>query len=335
MSSMETVLSELPEDIRPSATLLWRRAERVTDEATETLLYAYKVLGAVPGDADLLQDCSDMLRTNVAGELSEVVTELDACRSQVDNAWLGAGSDAFRSYMPQLTQSISDLQQSAGDAAEAVSGFRDGMVLLWDRLITRVDRTADEVRLAISAAGGDFTEAAIQVIAIVDDFAGYVEELAESLMDLRCEDHTFGRVLHRAGEPIEALVPSGDGYRLPMPSDLARDAGGWEPAHSNVWYDTRAMAGLTAMLSDSGRRWQAAADSGALVEERFTPEAFGLAGVDFQPRLSVLLQRDVSVFETAGDDMERLADTLRRIGYAWVTADDAVAEELGHGIDED
>lgn len=335
MTAMETVLSELPEDIRSGARLLWRRAERVTDEATETLLYSYKVLGAVPGDTALLQDCSDTLRTNVVGELSEVVAELDACRAQVDNAWTGDGSEAFRAYMPQLTQSIGDLQQSAGDTAEAVSVFSDAMVLLWNRLVNRVDRAADEVRLAVSAGGGDFTEAAIRVIEIVDEFAGYVEDLANSLMDLRCESHAAGQVLNRAFEPIGTLVPAGDGFRLPLPGQQVQETDGWEPAHGNVWYDTRAMAGLTAMLSDSGQRWQTAADSGALVENRITPDAFGLAGLDFQPRLSMVLQRDVSVYESAGGDLEELANTLRRIGSAWVATDDAVAEELSRGIDEE
>ena len=237
--------------------------------------------------------------------------------------------------MPQLTQSLTDLQQSTDDAAEAVDTFRDGMILLWDRLIDRVGRTADEVRLAVSAAGEDFNEAAVHVIEIVDDFAGYVEELANSLMDMRCEMHTAGQILNRAFEPITSLVPSGDGFRLPLPNNQAGQADGWEPAHDNVWYDTRAMAGLTAMLSDSRQQWRAAADSGALAETRFTADAFGLAGLDFQPRLTAVLQRDVSVFTSAGDDMEHVADILRRIGHAWITTDDAVAEELGRGIDDE
>ena len=83
MTAMETVLSELPEDIRQSARLLWRRAERVTTEATETLLYSYKVLGAIPGDTALLSEGSDLLRTSVVSELNEIVTEL----TRVGSSW--------------------------------------------------------------------------------------------------------------------------------------------------------------------------------------------------------------------------------------------------------
>jgi len=331
MTDMMTVLSELPEDLRPGATRLWRRAERVTNEATETLMYSYRVLGAVPGDPELLQDGTDLLRSNVAGGLTQMVTELDSCHSEVSQAWQGYGSESFRQYMPRLTGTISDLQQSATDAATAVAAFQEGLVLLWARLLSRVDRTADEVGLAVVAAGPDRQQAALNVIDLVEEFATYVEELAEALMHLETDDHPAGRTLSQAAEPITGLVEDANGYRLPMPGDeMSSD---WQPVHSNVWVDTRAMAGLTATLSDSGQAWREAARSGEVAKDRFTPDAFGLAGADFQPRLHAVLDRDVSAYQTADRNLDELANTLRRIGHTWIVADDAVAEELSRGLE--
>lgn len=333
MTDMMTVLSELPADLRPGATRLWQRTERVTNEATETLMYSYRVLGAVPGDPELLQDGADLLRSNVADGLAQVATDLNSCHSEVSQAWQGYGSESFRQYMPRLTGTISDLQQSANDTASAVTAFQESLVLLWARLLNRVDRTADEVGLAVVAAGPDRQQAALDVIDLVEQFATYVEELAEALMHMETDSHPAGRTLSQAVEPIAGLVEDAHGYRLPKPGDdMSSD---WQPVHSNVWVDTRAMAGLTATLSDSGQAWREAARSGEVAKDRFTPDAFGLAGADFQPRLHAVLERDVSAYQTADRHLEELADTLRRIGHTWIVADDAVAEELGRGQDQE
>ncbi|GAA4920143.1 hypothetical protein LX16_4633 [Stackebrandtia albiflava] len=330
---MEAVLAELPDDLRPVATRLWRRAGDVTDEVTETLMYAYKVLGEVPGRPESLEAGAGILETGVAVELADVIADLESAHPDVSQSWQGGGSEAFTRYMPRLTEAVSHLHQAVLDTAAAVKAFNVSMTLLWERLLRRVDRSADEVTFAVSAAGPDRVQAAISVIGIVEEFAEYVDQLAESLVALRADSHQAGSLLVSAAEPAPGLTATANGLRLPSPSeDMAEE---WHPTHSQVWLDTRAMASLTAALSDSADCWRAAADSGmTAAREHFTVSAFGLAGVDFQPRVRDMLDRDVETYRGADRQLTELADTLRQIGRVWVSADDAVAEELRRGLDD-
>ncbi|CAM3217717.1 hypothetical protein [Stackebrandtia soli] len=331
--TMRTVLPTLPDDLRPAARLLWERSRVITNDVTETLLLSYKILREIKGSPGQLESGADAFGRRVGDHLAAARSDIDDAYPILAEGWRGGGAEAFMDYVPRLSRAIESAQDSALHTVEAIAAFQASLSALWAKVIERTQQTGGEV-ITVIAEAGDYPLAAVApVIEIVERFSQFVEQLAESLMQLTSDTHAAGDRLRSA--TLESLSPNGSGPRLPEPGENAVAPSGWTPAHTAVELDTAAMARMTSALDDAGEHWDKAAEHSAdIAREQLTPEAFGLAGTHFWDDLHGVLDRDRELYGAADNQVSGLAKTLRRIGAEYAEADDAAATELRRGLED-
>ena len=331
---IETVLQQLPEDLRPAARQLWERSSMITKDVTKTLAASFALLQHLKSDPQRLQGGNDQLTTQLRDQLETAKQELDRAYPAVAQSWSGQSAAMFGSYMPQLLEAIQSCKDNVDNVAEAVNMFHDSVATLWTAVVERTRRTTAEVVAAVAVGDNQPFLAAAPVMEVIERYADYIEELTKTLLELTSDQHAAGTKLTEAGATPPGWLVGNDGRpRLPSMSSVAHGADA-QPG-CTVEVNAAAMAELTSTFSNNGQYWQRAAHYNQQIsDELLKPESFGLAGIHFSKDLHDILERDRGMYASVGQHLQKLADVLHAIADGYSHTDDEVAAQLRQHLDE-